>query len=193
MLEQRSHSWVRNAYNMLFCALASVDANDAAVGAGKLNIKKPDEAVENGASPIAQERMGSMQDAGKGYAAGAGIATCGIVVGSGIDAESFEDFKLQTLIANGTGVGELSYIASEPYSISYAAPILSSELVRYFNNNTVGETDVDVDEVGLIVRAYVDQAMQSWYNSRDKLASPVVIPHTGQLRVTYTISLTYPS
>jgi len=43
----------------------------------------------------------------------AGSLINGIVVGSGINAESFEDFTLQTQIAHGTGAGQLSYTQCE--------------------------------------------------------------------------------
>lgn len=191
--EARCHSWTRNAYNTLFSALAGVDGDDAVWGGGNVNIKNPAGVVDEGPYPICADRTFSFLTASKGYTAGAGLATTGIVVGSGTNVEDFENHVLQTLIVNGTGAGELNYVASEAYAISYAGLVLSAELVRYFNNNTVGETDVNVNEVGLIMNGYCDQVYQPWYNARDHLASTVVVPSTGQLKVTYIISLTYPS
>ncbi|GAJ14761.1 unnamed protein product, partial [marine sediment metagenome] len=49
---QRSHSWVRNAYNHSFSELAAKNASDSTFGAGKLNIKDPDGLVKYGAYPI---------------------------------------------------------------------------------------------------------------------------------------------
>ncbi|MBA7606572.1 hypothetical protein ES703_13722 [subsurface metagenome] len=117
------------------------------------------------------------------------------MVGSGTDAESFEDFVLQTPIAEGTGAGQLNHAASEAHSTSYAALTLTNTLVRYFNNNTVGETSVDVNEVGLVCQGAARNVVggSKWLQSRDLLASTVTIPSTGQLKVTYTIELTYPS
>jgi len=102
---------------------------------------------------------------------------------------------LQTPVAEGTGANQLNHATSELHSVSYAALALKNELVRYFNNNTVGETNVDVNEVALVCYGYKPgtAAAEKFVVSRDKLASTVTIPHTGQLKVTYTISLTYPS
>jgi len=66
-------------------------------------------------------------------------------------------------------------------------------MVRYFNNNSGG--DIDVNEVGLVMNQ--PQGGSTVYGkrlqARDKLASTVTVPNTGQLKVTYTIQLTYPA
>jgi len=154
--KQRSHSWTRNAYNLLFSELAGKDANDTIFGAGKLNIKDTDGITQAGNMPIELTYNQSVDGTGNGYRALAGDNSYGIVVGSGTNVESFEDYALQTLIANGTGAGQLSYILSEPHSMSYAALVLSNTLVRYFNNNSGGS--ISVNEVGLVVHGLVSTA-----------------------------------
>jgi len=189
--EARCHSWTRNAYNTLFSALAAVNGDDAGWGGGNVNIKSPAGVVDEGPYPICADRNSSFLTAGKGYIAPADSVVNGIVVGSGTNAEDFEDHVLQTLITNGVGGGQLSHILSDAYTLDYVGLVLSAEFIRYFNNNSGG--DVNVNEVGLIMNGYCDQVYQPWYTSRDKLAATVTIPNTGQLKVTYTISLTYPS
>lgn len=188
---QRSHSWVRNAYNLMFSELAGKDAADDAFGAGKLNIKDTGDTLKYGAKPIAQKYDVSADVSPNSYMAAAGATASGILVGSGTNAESFEDYVLQTPIAEGTGAGELNHVASEPHSVTYADTTLTNTLVRYFNNNTVGETSVDVNEVALVGVIYANGAFCYSLISRDKLALTVTVPSTGQLKVTYTISLTY--
>jgi len=191
--EARSHSWVRNAYNWMFSQMAGKAVNDAAYGAGKLNMKDTAGVVQNGLK-AAGIRYSSNPDGvgivGGGYRAIAGDDDYGILVGSGTDAESFESHILQTKIANGVAGGEINYVESEPHSISYAALTLKNELIRYFNNNSGG--NINVNEVGMAADA------ESYNNSdylvcRDKLGSTVTIPDTGQLKVTYTLSLVYPA
>ena len=65
--EARSHSWVRNAYNMLFSELAAVNADDAAFGAGKLNIKDSGGTIREAGNPIAHKYDLSVMFAGIGY------------------------------------------------------------------------------------------------------------------------------
>ena len=191
-LRQRSHSWVRNAYNQLFCQLAAKDANDTTFGPGKLSGKQTNGTVRGVAYPFGYGESNSVDGTGYGLRAPAGIDTKGIVVGSGTNAESLEDYALQTQIANGTGAGQLSYIASEPHSITYDAgtKVLKDTLIRFFNNNSGG--GVNVNEVGIV--AYLQgQFNQNYMMSRDKLAATVTVPNTGQMKVTYTVQLTYPA
>ena len=189
--KQRSHSWTRNAYNLLFCQLDSKNGSDSTFGGGKLSCKDTSGAIKYGAKPIGIVTALSLDvtNATHGILTPAGQDTKGIVVGSGTDAESFEDYKLQTQIANGTGAGQLSYIASELHSVSYneVSKILSDAQIRYFNNNSGG--DVSVNEVGI----YCGLESAICCTARDRLASTVTVPNTGQLKVTYTIQLTYPA
>ena len=198
--KQRSHSWVRNAYNLLFCQLAGVNAADNTFGAGKLSIKLPDGTVKHGAYALylgynSTKSIEVADQFGRGYRGAAGEDSCGIQVGSGsVTAESFEDYVLETLISNGTGLGELSYTLQEPHSISYesASKILKNTQIRYFNNNSGGA--VSVNEVALIGQGSAGGSyFVKWLQTRDKLASTVTVPDTGQLKVTYTVELSYPS
>ena len=190
---QRSHSWTRNAYNKMFCQLAGKEADDAGLfEAGKLSAK--DTAGTIVAGDKAMEWGDGVDEPNlKGYRALAANDDRGILVGSGTNAESFEDYALQTPIAEGTGAGQLNHVQSQPHSISYAALVLKNELVRYFNNNTVGETSVDVNEVALVGGMWSAPFSGNFLMSRDKLVSTVTVPSTGQLKVTYTIQLTFPS
>jgi hypothetical protein len=192
---QRSHSWVRNAYNLMFSNLAGKNGNDATFGAGKLNIKAADGTIKYGDRPIfiGQQYSTTIEGtgAGGGYRAANADGSHGILVGSGINAESFEDYALQTQIVEGTGAGQLSHILSEAHSMSYAALTLKNTLSRYFNNNSGG--DVSVNEVALYTLGGAGGGTSYWCTSRDHLASTVTVPNTGQLKVTYIIQLTYPS
>lgn len=190
---QRSHSWLRNAYNHLASELFAKNANDDTFGAGKLSIKQEDATVRYGTYPIALGYSSNVDIAPSGYLGSAGLNTVGIIVGTGVAAESFEDYMLAVKIANGVGAGQLSYIVSDTHVITYTAAtkVLKDELVRYFNNNSGG--DITVNEVGIICNGYVGQQGRQWLQVRDKLATGVTIPDTGQLKVTYTIQLTYPA
>lgn len=186
---QRSHSWVRNAYNMLFSGLAGKDGSDSTFEAGKLSIRGTNGTVEYGTYPIAQIFSSSIDGTAYGYRAAAGEDSWGILVGSGENAESFEDYVLQTQIDDGSGGGQLNHVASEAHAITYTDTTLTNTLIRYFNNNSGGS--IDVNEVALVVRAKVQNLTRQWLQSRDKLASTVSVPDTGQLKVTYTIQLAY--
>ena len=195
--EARSHSWTRNAYNMMFSELAGKDGADVTFEAGKISAKDTGGVIYGAAGPISisPASNASVDATARGYRHVAGEDGKGIQVGSGVNAEDFEDFILQTPIVDGTGAGELNYIESEVHSVSYAALTMQNELVRYFNNNTVGETSVDVNEVALTgaIGAPGEVGVKPVLMARDKLASTVTVPSTGQLKVTYTVSLIYPS
>lgn len=190
--KQRSHSWTRNAYNHLFSQLAQKNGNDDTFGAGKLSIKDYNGVIKYGTNPIGQDYSKNVDNPAinYGYLCSAAWVVSGIQVGSGTNAESFEDYVLQTPIAEGTGAGEINHIASELHSISYSDTTLTDELVRYFNNNSGG--NISVNEVALTMNGYL-AANIKWVQSRDKLGATVTVPDTGQLKVTYTIELAYPA
>ena len=189
---KRCHSFGRNVYNYILSSLFAKNCPDSTFEAGKLSMKVTSGTVRYGsygAGIIAQTNFES-----NGPTAGAGVDTHGILVGSGVAAESFEDYALQTLIPNGTTAGKLSYVASEAPVYSYDAPTKNwtAEFKRYFNNNS--GADITVNEVALVyylerVAGTADRVL--W--SRDRLASGVTVPNTGQLRVTYTLQITYPA
>jgi hypothetical protein len=190
-IRSRSHSWVRNAYNMMFSQLAAKNADDNTFEAGKLSIKDTDGTVRYGEYSISHLPNQSLDSVGGyGYRAGAGIDTYGIVVGSGDTAESIEGYALITKIANGTAAGQLSYIAQDECVVSWSSPTLKGTWVRYFNNNSGGS--IDVKEIGKYLYAYVVNTAQKWMMSRDLLGATVTVPNSGQLKVTYEITLTYP-
>ncbi len=205
-LRQRSHSFVRNAYNHLLSQLAAKNGDGGAVfGGGFINIRNTGGSVLTGSFPIltghdsnstSTTPLDSATSFNQGVLAAAGIDSKGIVVGSGVNPESFESFALQTPILNGTTAGKLSHVQSEPVAVAYNAGTLTLTVThaRFFNNNSGG--NVDVNEVAIYLVGKTGAGGQSnvaWMPARDKLAATVTVPNTGQLKVTYTISLTYPA
>lgn len=188
---QRSHSWVRNAYNCMFVQLAGKGCTGDGFGAGKISIKETDAGIGETLGKYILISDKDIDDVGSGYREGAGQVVHGILVGSGVNAEDFEDFVLQTPIAEGAGAGQLNAAQSELNDYSYAGLVGTNTLVRYFNNN--GGIAVDINEVCLACHGLCSSIFVDFIVSRDHLASTVTVPDTGQLKVTYTISLTYPS
>ena len=201
--KQRSHSWTRWAYNVLFTQICGKDADETTYTAGRLGIRGTDGNGKGAAGPWAyayasgnsgDQSIRTSEGTSWGYRAAGGIATKGIVVGTGNTAESFESYALATPIANGVGAGQMSYVLSEAMNESYDAgtKTKTNTLLRYINNNSGGE--ITVAEVGLIAQVngpYSHQPMA--LISRDVLNPVVVVPNSGQLKITYTISLVYPA
>jgi len=191
---QRSHSWVRNAYNVLFCDVAAVDY----LAVNNLSLKDiggTARELANYAPTLGDglTRAGFKVAAGNAYWAIAADDNHGILVGGGTNAESFEDYVLQTPRAEGTGANQFSHAASEAPAISTVGTTKKAEWVRYLNNNSGG--DVTVNEVAIVAstRLELDGVDRYILTTRDHLASTVTVPDTGQLKVTYTIQLAYPA
>jgi hypothetical protein len=194
-LKQRSHSWVRNAYNLIFATLAGKNLDQGIFGAGYLSLKDTGNSVRYGESNGIVHWSDNWDGVTRGYRGPAGSHAYGILVGSGINPEDFESYYLHTVIANGTGPGQLSYVQGEAHSITWTPGTLTlkNDLIRYFNNNSGG--DVDVNEVGLVAHGRMPENGNetNYMMARDLLVSTVTVPDTGQLKVTYTIQLTYPA
>ena len=200
--KQRSHSWVRNAYNVLFSQLAAKNGNDGTFGAGKLSGRDTGGNIRSGEHTLGTVNNWSSnpylrtQDVSHGFVGNAGDNAWGIQIGTGTNAESFEDYALQTPIANGSGAGQMAYSAGEATVLAYDASTrsYSAQIKRYINNNSAG--DIAIAETGLICRtrgfsAFVSD--QNFLYCRDRIDPAVTIPASGQVLVTYTISLVYPS
>jgi hypothetical protein len=206
---QRSHSWTRNAYNLIFCQLGSCNPTDATFGSGKLSYKITNGTIKYYIGNDASNEYGAWvtyidyydvetrenESAGRGSRAAANDAGHGLVVGSSNAAENFDHFALQSPIANGLGAGQLSMIAQEAPVLTYNAETktLTDTMVRFMNNNSGG--DITVGEVGYICKMQTGTAysMSLFLFSRDVLDPVVVIPNAGQIRIQYQISLAYPA
>jgi len=196
--QQRGHSWVRSFYNWLFASHAGKNLSDVSPnwGDGFLNVKQTDNTIYGGAGPTVQANNDTWDTTARGYRAGAGVDTWGILVGSGLNAESFDDYNLQTQIAEGAAAGQLNHAASEAHDVTWTAGTrtMQNDLVRYFNNNSGGA--IDVNELVLVCscdRPGVVGGEIPVAVSRDKLGVTVTVPDTGQLKVTYSISIVYPA
>jgi hypothetical protein len=183
----RSKSWVRNAYNVFTSQMLDIigDSGGVTYGAGKLPIKKLDGSVLN--NETGEWNMGSGNIGS--YTGGAGVVTKGIVVGTGVVAENFEDHILGTLIANGTGAGQLSYVGGTNGVGVYdgGTKKWTATHVRIMNNNSGGE--IVVGEVAIYANI---NSFSYGMICRDLLGVPVAVANTAQLTVTYTIDITYP-
>jgi hypothetical protein len=194
-LKQRSHSWVRNAYNMMFCYLAGKDLSNSSFGAGSLSLKDTGNGVRYGGGPVCLSQQAPVDSTSMGYRGPAGNDTYGILVGSGTNPEDFESYALHVKIANGTGTGQLTYVEAEIHAILWNPGTLTmkNNLVRYFNNNS--GADVSVNEVALVLHGYGpgNSVPYNYMTARDRLVTTVIVPNTGQLKVTYTVQLSYPA
>lgn len=120
--------------------------------------------------------------------AGVGVTGYGIVVGTGITAPNIDDYDLETLIANGSGVGQMSYGAMT-FGLPTSDPTTSHfTLTRDFSNNS-GAT-ITVNEVGVRVRANVLKYNQSWATAyfliiRDVISGGIDVPNGQTLTVNY--------
>ncbi|GAI88190.1 unnamed protein product, partial [marine sediment metagenome] len=156
-----------------------------ATDAGVFDFEKADDL----AAPANYNESGVIDIAG-----GHAVYKKGIWIGLGAGAEDFEGFDLVTPIVDGAGADEMNSASSEPHALSYVAgtKTLTDTLIRYFNNNS--GNPIDINEVGLLQSRLYDLANNGTFLfTRDLLGATVTVPNTGQLKVTYTISLVYPS
>ena len=201
---QRSKSFVRNAYNILFSQASASEADDTAFGAGYINVKTTTGTIGKRDCPVGwiPDDVSSL---GNGFRGNEGVTTNGIVLGLGNGAESFEDYYLSgALIANGNGSGQINYNPTEALIKAWSAgtSTLSNSIKRYFNNNSGGQINGwgEIILIGKVNFVYYYGSFSGWYYdtysvifSRDLLPSPINIPDKAQIKIVYTISLVYPS
>ena len=126
--EEEAHSFVRNWYTLLITQAFDIDAlgltaQCACYGAGKFVIKETDATFQAITTPFDIGVAGGLN---QGYRGGAGQCDRGIQVGTGTNANSFEDFQLQTLVLEGCTSGKLSHVAMVDYTAGCDKPTYSS-------------------------------------------------------------------
>ena len=192
---QRSHSWVRNTYNLLLCQAAAVPS-DSALGLAIVDTggtARSDSSTQpaSGWSSSGAANMRIYVGSTYGFYAHAGVDSMGIVVGTGNGAENFNDHSLGSKVPSGNGAGQLAYSTMDAPSVSTVGASRQVVWIRYFNNNS-GAT-ITVNEAGIYTKGTVDGSIVYYMMCRDLLAGGVDVPETGQLKVTYTVQLTYPA
>ncbi len=187
---EQSRSWTRNGYNYMATQmlLLVADAGDTGVayGAGRMRGKQTNgSAITNSTAtwgPFSTTRAKQI---------GENTASIGIVVGTGDTAASFEDYKLETIILNGSTSGKLAWDAAVPGTPAYNTETgkWTNTFYRDFTNNS-GET-ITVKETGLYWN--VNPGGVTACVERHVLASTVDVADGQTMRVTYTIELTFPA
>ena len=185
----RAHSWNRNFYNWIYSQAACEEVDDPTTfGDGLLNIKTYAGTVNSGNQLALMSA--SPETGAAGYRGASGDDTWGILVGSNTQAFSFNDFNLITKIANGTGSGQLSHVLGEipVRTWTLATRVMKNEWTRYFNNNSGAA--ISVNEVALVASTITWNLVLV---ARDVLGAPVSVTNNGQLKVIYTIQVTFAS
>jgi len=118
--------------------------------------------------------------------AGVGVATYGIVVGTGTSPVTNTDFKLDTQLGEGTGGGQITHGAMIVGTTAVVGSNVDLETKRTFTNST-GST-ITVRECGAIIRG--DTADDRHLIIRDLFGTPVDVPDKCSITVYYTFRTT---
>ena len=194
--EGRSKSWVRNGYNIALVTLTSYP-HTGGYSAGNTSWRQTTSTV--------MTLMPASDDNCINYSTGyrinvradTGQILWGIVVGSSNSAENFNGYDLVSKLSHGYGAGLVSYQRQNLYAQSYdsGAKKMTGSHTRYFNNNSDG--DITLGEIGLIFTRYYapSHTAYRYYGMmcRDILDPAETFLDKAQLKVTYSVSLTYPS
>lgn len=115
---------------------------------------------------------------------GAGVTSYGIVVGTGITPVTLSDYAVGTPIAEGTGAGQMNYLATSVGQSTITPPICGFTISRSAVNNS--GAIITVREAGLYVRMGA-----SYYACvvRDIFASPQDVPHEGAITANFTLQV----
>ena len=190
IIHKPAKSWVRNPYNFLM-RNASCAPNTGAFGAGTLRLREVDGTLHYaGANRWRTPNL----SVGYGFRAGIGVTNHGIIIGSSSTAWSFEQYSMQSLIPDGSGSGQIHYNQMAAPSVSYAGTTQTVTVQRYFNNNSGGNITLgEVGLVGAIEAAIGTTSVGYCLFSREVVSPSETFYDKAQLKVTYEISLLYPS
>ena len=139
---------LRNFYNYLFSLCSNSIAVESTFQDGSINLKDTGGTVRYGYN-IGWQRTGSLESTtAYGFFRSSGSTVSGVQVGTGGTAVSFGDYVLESLIAHGTGAGQLSYGITETPSRVWVDPTMTIQQARVITNTSGGS--ITVKEVGLV-------------------------------------------
>jgi hypothetical protein len=174
-----SHTWTRNYWVITACNAMAVSSVATNFGAGYLGIKDTAGAVSSISCPM-----------GMNFVETTSASTAGIVIGTGTGSESLESYGLGTLIANGTGTGQMAYGSMSAPTPGYTSgsKTWATAFTRVMTNNSDGS--ITVNETGIVTKSSNTPA--NVLICRDKLGTGIAVSNGGgQILVTYTISLAF--
>jgi hypothetical protein len=114
--------------------------------------------------------------------------TYGIVVGTGSNATSPSDVALQTIIASGAGVGQLTYGNHSYTTSAIAGSNVNLVITRTFINTSGGT--INVTELGMYLSQRDSGATQRYFCIVRDLVTAVPVPTAKTLTVTATFTTT---
>lgn len=110
----------------------------------------------------------------------------GIVVGTGTTAVTASDIALQTIIASGSGAGQLTYGAETQGTPAVSGANSVWTLQRIFTNNSAGS--ITVKEIGMYMVATITP--YTFCSARDIVpAGGVAVATTKTLTIIYTFTM----
>ena len=190
----RSKSWVRNFYNWMAQQQMTCGANilGSTYGAGSLIAQDTSGGSRNTERPM---RHQSTTDGSNYGGFRSNNTDYGILVGTGTTAESFESYELTTLVENGTASGQMQYSNMDTPTPVWdgTAKTMTYSCERAMTNNSSDAGTIAVAEVGLVGSISEGFSFRNYLCARDLLSTAVNVAFESQLKVTYTIQITYPA
>lgn len=113
----------------------------------------------------------------------------GVQFGTGTNAVQVTDYMLQTLIANGSGAGQLTYGATTVEAAVVVGNVSSFKIIRPVTNNTA--SPITVYECGLSLKVEIASSVYCYILvERTVLGTPYVVAAGATAYGRYTIRVT---
>lgn len=183
---EKAHSWTRNMYNIIASQFLPSLAQGT-FGAGSLTIKD----ISGTSRENSNTSYGTRLYSPDGVTGNTGGTSFGVVLGTSNSAEDFEGYALGSLIAHGTGSGQLTYTESVCGYATYDSGTWTQTFSRVANNNSGGS--ITVNEIGIYALSMIANASRTVLIDRTLLSPGVAVPDAYKLTATYTTQLTFPS
>lgn len=136
-----------------------------------------------------QRWMGVNLTVAFGIHTGGGDSNSGLVVGTGTNAVTINDYNLQTKVVEGSGSGQLQHS-----SMVYGAPTTNAtgsafRITRDFTNNSGG--NITLNEIGIIAYGYDDSSTYRYFLFiRDILSPSITVNNLTTLTINYNMKTT---
>ncbi len=186
---EQGHSWTRNGWNLVGSAMMDSSYNPSvAYSTGEGSFRRGFLTMKTTAGSLISDvnRLWNVVASidGSGAHNTSTTSTYGIQIGTSAEPFHPDDFVLWGLVSNGTGSGQMSYVAQTTQLPAFDSPTntWSCDYNRLFNNNS--SASISINEVGLSMQ----MASGTFLVTRDVLSSTLVVPVGGQVSFTIRLS-----
>jgi hypothetical protein len=185
---RRSHSFVGNFFKLLYLIIGKNASQTIGSSGNVLSMPYTENRFVD-TTGASRNFLGLVADK---IVAGSGVTNRGIIVGTGGNPVTLNDYNLQSIIPHGTAAGQLTYSAMTDPDVqpiqTASATSWYYDIHRIFRNDS--SSVINIREVGLVAALYDGNTITPCLIARDVLITAIALAPADQALIRYRLRVT---